>query len=128
MLYHWPFEIGLCSAKEGGGTAVSAVWELVYLFTPCPLEPRSTPTHTGGTPNTVILDYYDGCLTDSCACLAAARSHGKLGSRFRFDRSLLAPPATTLGLSFPNMHAHLREYACSCPRGKISGPGLFAWI
>ena len=50
MLYHWPFEIGLCSAKEGGGTAVSAVWELVYLFTPCPLEPRSTPTHTGGTP------------------------------------------------------------------------------
>ena len=82
----------------------------------------------GEMPNTVILDYYDGCLTDSCACLAAARSHRKLGSRFRFDRSLLAPPATTLGLSFPNMHAHLREYACSCPRGKISGPGLFAWI
>ena len=46
-LYHWPFEIGLCSGKEGG-TAASAVWELVYLFAPCPLEPRSTPTHTGG--------------------------------------------------------------------------------
>jgi len=85
-------------------------------------------THTGETPNTVILDYYDGCLTDSSACLAVARSHRKLWSRFRFDRSLLAPPATTLGLGFPNMPAHLREYACSCPRGKISGPGLFAWI
>ena len=78
--------------------------------------------------NTVILDYYNDCLTDSCACPAAPRSHRKLWSRFRFDRSLLAPPATTLGLGFPNMHAHLREYACSCPRGKISGPGLFAWI
>ena len=26
------------------------MWELVDLFAPCPLEPRSTPTHTGGAP------------------------------------------------------------------------------
>ena len=44
-LYHCPFEIGLCSAKEGG-MAVSAVWRLVYLLAPWPAEPRSTPTHT----------------------------------------------------------------------------------
>ena len=41
-LYHCQFEIGFCSAKEGG-MAVSAVLRLVYLFAPCPLKPRSTP-------------------------------------------------------------------------------------
>ena len=34
-LYHWPFEIGLCSAKERG-MAVSAVWTLVYLLATLP--------------------------------------------------------------------------------------------
>ena len=37
------------AAQKKGGTAVSAVWTLVYLLAPCPAEPRSTPTHTGGT-------------------------------------------------------------------------------
>jgi hypothetical protein len=36
------------AAQKKGGTAVSAVWTLVYLLAPCPAEPRSTPTHTGG--------------------------------------------------------------------------------
>ena len=36
-------------AQKKGGMAVSAVWTLVYLLAPCPAEPRSTPTHTGGT-------------------------------------------------------------------------------
>ncbi|NBR49147.1 hypothetical protein EBU02_09960 [bacterium] len=38
------------AAQKKGGMAVSAVWTLVYLLAPCPLEPRSTPTRTGGTP------------------------------------------------------------------------------
>ena len=40
-LYPCQWEIGFCSAKEGG--AVSAVLRLVYLFAPCPLKPSSTP-------------------------------------------------------------------------------------
>lgn len=82
----------------------------------------------GETPNTVILDDDYGCLSNSCVRLGATLPHRKLRSRFRFDRSLLAPPATTLGLGFPKMLAHLREDARSCFRGKCSGPGLFAWI
>jgi hypothetical protein len=83
---------------------------------------------TGAPPNTVILDDYDGCLTRSHARLGAALPHRKLGSRFRFDRSLLAPTSTALGVGFPKMLEHLREDARSCFRGKCSGPGLFAWI
>ena len=37
-------------AQKKGGMAVSAVWTLVYLLAPCPLEPRRMPMHTGGTP------------------------------------------------------------------------------
>ena len=38
------------AAQKKGGTAVSVVWTLVSnLLAPCPAEPRSTPTHTGGT-------------------------------------------------------------------------------
>jgi hypothetical protein len=43
------FEMRFCSAKERG-MAVPAVLRLVHLLAPCPFEPRSTPTHTGGPP------------------------------------------------------------------------------
>jgi len=36
--------------------AVSAVWRLVYLLTPCPSEPRSRPQHTGGTRCAPLLE------------------------------------------------------------------------
>ena len=35
--------------------AVSAVWTLVYLLAPCPLEPRSMPKHTGGASGSYSL-------------------------------------------------------------------------
>jgi hypothetical protein len=53
--YYCPFEIRLCSAKEGG-MAVSAVWTEVCLLAPCQAEPRSTPIHTGETPCAPLLD------------------------------------------------------------------------
>jgi|GEM_PF-4867495 len=37
------------AAPKKGGMAVPAVWRLVYFLAPCPLEPRSPPTHTGET-------------------------------------------------------------------------------
>ena len=49
-LYHCLLKFRLCTAKEGG-MAVSAVWKLAHLLDPAPpLEPRSTPKHTGGDP------------------------------------------------------------------------------
>ena len=35
-------------AQKKGGMAVSAVWTLVYLLAPCPLEPRRMPMHRAG--------------------------------------------------------------------------------
>ena len=37
------------AAQKKGCMAVPAVWRLVYFLAPCPLEPRSPPTHTGET-------------------------------------------------------------------------------
>ena len=43
-----PLKLDFAAEKKGGRPS-RPLWELVYLFAPCPLEPRGTPTHTGET-------------------------------------------------------------------------------
>ncbi len=82
----------------------------------------------GETVNTVILNDYDSCLSNSCGRRGSSLPHRKLGSRLCLNGALLAPTATTLRFRFPELQTHLCEYACSCLRGKCSGLGLFALI
>ena len=78
--------------------------------------------------NTVHLANHNSGIAFSGGGFGALLSDREFGPPFLLDTSLGASSATAAGFGIADVLAHLREYGGSGLRGKMTGPGLPAWI
>ena len=86
------------------------------------------PGSMGVSPNTVSLDNHNGGLSHSGRRLGSTPAHWKFWPWLLLDASLPAQAPAAPGFGFSEVFAHQREHPGPFLRGKLTGPGLFAWI